>query len=83
MNLPDNVKLILKETSKYGKAVFAKEEIEKDEVIAIWNGLVYKAENNSDLPNDFPMMVADHAIQFEKNKLTDSKGIARCINHYC
>lgn len=83
MTSRDNHKLILRETQKYGRAVFANDEIEKDEIIAFWDGLIYNAEKNSDLPNDFPLMVADHAIQFEKNKWRDSKGLARYINHSC
>src|SRR5882757_3289915 len=83
MILPDNPKLILLETQHYGKAVFAGGDIEKDEVIALWNGPVYEVENNSDLPNDRPLMVADHAIQFERHKWRDSEGLARYINHSC
>ncbi len=83
MILQDNPKLIREENSIYGKAVFAKEDIAKDEIIALWDGPVYEAENNSDLPNDLPLMIADHAIQFEKNKWRDSKGLARYINHSC
>jgi uncharacterized protein len=83
MTVQDNSLLMLKKTPKYGKAVFAAEDIEKDETIAVWDGPVYEAENNSDLPNDFPWMIADHAIQFEKNRWRDSEGLARYINHSC
>lgn len=79
----DNPKLILKETQQYGKAVFANDDIERDEVIALWDGPVYEVENNSELPNDPPLMVADHAIQFEQHKWRDSEGLARYINHSC
>jgi SET domain-containing protein len=79
----DNPKLVRKETELYGGGVFATADIKKDEVIALWNGPVYEAENNSDLPNDPPLMVADHAIQFEKHKWRDSEGLARYINHSC
>ena len=79
----DNPKLVRKETQQYGKAVFATEDIEKDEVIAYWDGPVYEVQNNSDLPNDPPLFVADHAIQFEKHKWRDSDGLARYLNHSC
>ena len=79
----DNSKLILKENQRFGKGVFAKEEISQGELIAVWDGGIYEAEMCSDLPNNEPLTVRDHAIQFEEHKWKDSKGLARYINHSC
>ncbi len=79
----DNPKAIVKETEKYGKAVFAKEDLNKGEIIASFDGLIYEAEKSSDLPNDLPLQIQDHVIQFEEHKWRDSNGIARSVAHSC
>ncbi len=76
----DNPKVIVKETGKYGKGLYADEDIKKGEVIADWTGgKIYGAEKCSDLPKE----VANHAIQFEEHKWIDTKGIGRFFNHSC
>lgn len=79
----DNPKVIVKNTRKYGQALFARENINKGEVIAAFNGDIIKARNIFNIPNDPPFELRDHAIQFEENKWRDSKGIAKFIAHSC
>ena len=79
----DNAKVIIKETRKYGKGLFAREDIKKGQVIARFDGEVFEAEKCSLLPNEPPLLIRDHAIQFEENKWKDSKGFARFTNHSC
>lgn len=74
----DNPKVEVRETSKYGRGVFAKEDIKKDEFIASFDGDIY--EYDSPLWNDY---LEDHTMQFEERKWRDSKGIAHIINHSC
>jgi uncharacterized protein len=64
--------------SKFGKGLFAADDIKKDEFIADFNGQIYEAEKVSDLPKN----IADYAIQFEKHKWRDSD-FAWHINHSC
>jgi SET domain-containing protein len=74
----DNPKVVVKKTQKYGRAVFAKANIRKGEVIAVFDGPI--------LDDDFEPWTEDllnHAIQFDKAKWRDSKGCARFINHSC
>lgn len=79
----DNPKVIVKETEKYGKAAFAKEDIYEGEILAAFDGSIYEAEKSSDIPNELPLKVRDHVIQFEEHKWRDSNGIARCLSHSC
>lgn len=78
----DNPKVIVKETGKYGKGLFAKENIKKGEIIASFDGDIYEAEKASDLPSESPN-VRDYAIQFEEHKWRYSNGFAIIINHSC
>lgn len=81
----ENKKVIIKETEKYGKAVFAKANVKKGEVIGVFNGKVYEAERAMLLPDVPPLRAGRHAVQFEKNKWRDGKvrGVARYIAHSC
>jgi len=73
----DNKKAEVRDTDKYGKGVFATEDIKKDEIVAEFDGKIYEYED------DFSEDVLNHAIQFEKRRWRDSDGIARIINHSC
>jgi uncharacterized protein len=76
----NNQKIIVKETEKFGKGLFAKEDIKKGEVIADWaSGEVYEAGKASYLPEE----IKNHAIQFEENRWIDTKEIGSYINHSC
>ncbi|MBY0315807.1 MAG: SET domain-containing protein-lysine N-methyltransferase [Bdellovibrionales bacterium] len=74
----DSRKVIVKNTKKYGRAVFAKEDIRKGSIIASFDGPIYD-DNYEPWTED----MLNHSIQFEKNKWRDSKGIARLVNHSC
>lgn len=75
-----NAKIIIKETGKYGKGLFAAEDIHKGEIIADWvDGKVSEADKCSDLPKE----VRDYAIQFEEHKWIDTESAGRFINHSC
>lgn len=74
----DNPKVIVKKTKEYGLGVFAVKAINKNEVIASFDGPVYD--------DDFEPWTEDmynHAIQFGRAVWRDSNGIARLINHSC
>lgn len=74
----DNRKVLVKNTKKFGKGVFAKATIRKGEEIASFDGPIFTfnyEQWNEDLFN--------HVIQFDKRKWRDSNGIARWINHSC
>lgn len=74
----DNPKVSVRRTKKYGRGVYAKAPIKKGEVIAIFDGRRFD--------DDFDGWTEDllmHAIQYDKAKWRDSKGIARLINHSC
>lgn len=73
----DSRKVKVKRTKKYGLGVFATKTIRKGELIASFDGPIYGWYDywTDDLYN--------HAIQFERRRWRDSKGIARLINHSC
>lgn len=73
----DSKKVIVRKTKRHGNGVFARTAIRKGETIAKFDGTIYDFYSNwtNDLYN--------HAIQFEKRRWRDSKGIARLINHSC
>ncbi len=73
----DNPKVIIKETGKYGKGLFAAEKIFKDEIIAEFNGKIYDSNTK------WTKELENHVIQFAKDKWKDSNGTARLINHSC
>jgi len=81
----DNAKVEIKETLKYGKAVFAKDKIFKGEIIGAFHGETYEAPRAMLLPDEPPLRAGRHAIQFERNKWRDGKvnGVARYIAHSC
>lgn len=74
----DSPKVKIRLTGRFGKGVFAKSDIRKGEVVAKFDGRFYTYDHepwSDDLYN--------HAIQFDKKKWRDSKGLARWINHSC
>ncbi len=66
-------------TSRFGTGVFAIDVIEQGEMIAVFDGEEYQAEQTLDLPKE----IADHAIQIAPHLWKDSNGIARYLNHSC
>lgn len=80
----DNSKVEIRDKNKFGKGLFAKEDIEKGELIADWTGgKIYTAKKATDLPNDPPDFIQTHAIQFADDKYIDYTGIGRYFNHSC
>ncbi len=74
----DSKKVEIK-TTKFGKSVFAREFIQKDEFIAGFYGEIYEAANAMSLAPT----VVNHAIQFSECKWRDANGLARYLNHSC
>lgn len=74
----DNPKVILGQ-NKFGKCLIAAEGMLRGEVIAKFDGEIFKAEKCTDLPTD----IADHAIQIDEHHWQESSGNARYINHSC
>ena len=71
---------------KYGegnKGLFAIADIKKGEIIDRWEGEIYEVQEPADVPNDPPLYVKDHALQFAENKYRDTEGVGRYINHSC
>lgn len=76
-----NKKLKVKNTSKYGKGVFAIDEIEKDEILAIFGGYVMTAEEESKIKNN-----NDGGLQITENFVISSgknKEDGDYFNHSC
>lgn len=59
----DNLKVTIGK-NRFGKCIVANSDIQKDEIIAEFDGKVFETEKTADLPKD----IADHAIQFEEYK---------------
>lgn len=74
----DNPKLTLRKKEKFGKAIFAGEDILKGELIAEFDGQIYDFNYEN-----WNRELADHVIQFERKKWRDSNGMARFLNHSC
>jgi len=74
----DSAKVIIKRTRGFGRGVFAKDVINKGEVIAKFDGLIYDADFE-----EWTEDLLNHAIQFARDRWRDSIGIARLINHSC
>lgn len=64
--------------NKYGRAVYAKRKIHKNEIVAVFDGPIY-----DDLFDDWTDDLLNHAIQIGPALWRDSTGIARLINHSC
>lgn len=58
-----NPKLEVRDTKKYGKGVFAKGVIKKDDVLAVFGGYVRTAVEESKLPKNFN----DNGVQISKD----------------
>lgn len=74
----DNPKAILRRTRKFGWAVFAKENIRRGEVVAVFDGAIY-----DDHFDGWTDDLLNHTVQIGKAKWRDSKGLARWMNHSC
>ena len=74
----DNRKIVVRNTKKYGRGVYAKAPIRKGEKIAAFDGNIYD-DNFEPWTQD----LLTHTIQFGPRIWRDSKGCARYINHSC
>lgn len=78
----ENEVAIVKNTD-FGKGLFAKKDISKDEEIAMFDGEIYFSSKASDLPNEPPFKIRDRAIQISEFAWQDSNSLARFANHSC
>jgi len=77
-----NPKLKVEETGKYGKGVFARKNIKKKELLAIFGGHILTAKEESLLPNkynDTGVQIADNFVLTSCKKKED----VDYINHSC
>lgn len=77
-----NPKLEVRETGKFGKGVFAKEEIEKDEVLAIFGGYILSAKDETNLSkeyNDSGVQISEDFVLSSGNKKEETD----YFNHSC
>ncbi|MCX6803603.1 MAG: NUDIX domain-containing protein [Candidatus Diapherotrites archaeon] len=80
--ITNNPKAIVGKSEKFGRGLFAIADIAKGETIAEFDGKIYTAKLASLLPNNPPLFVRDHAIQFSETKWRYSKyGVL--FNHSC
>ena len=56
-----NPKLEVRDTGKYGKGVFAKGDIKKDEILAMFGGYILTAEEEEKLPEE----IRDQGVQID------------------
>lgn len=75
----DNPKAEVRNHPKYGIGVFAKSRILKGEEVASFDGKEYTGYFNHEMAPE----ILNHGIQVAKNKVRNSDGIARLINHSC
>jgi len=78
----NNPKVIVGKSNKFGRGLFAIADISKGEVIAEFDGEIYTAKLASLLPNNPPLFVRDHAVQFSDTKWRYSK-FGVLFNHSC
>lgn len=79
-----NPKLEVRDTKKYGKGVFAKSDLKKDEVLAVFGGYIMTLDEENSLPNT----ISDLAHQISDNfviGINNSKDIQSVdfFNHNC
>lgn len=79
-----NPKLEVKNTKKYGKGVFAKKNIKKDDALAIFGGYVFNASEEEKLPgnlSDYSLQISENLVigPVNKDEINDSEA----FNHNC
>jgi hypothetical protein len=68
--------------SRFGRGLFALNDLAKNEIIAEFDGDIYTARLASLLPNDPPLFIQDHAVQFSDTQYRYGK-FGVLINHSC
>ncbi len=79
----DNPKVVVRDTHKYGLAVFAEEDILAGEIVVFFDGEIYEADRASDIPNDPPLYIQNHVLQFDSRRWRYSSGFAKLVSHSC
>jgi len=77
-----NPKLEVREGEKYGKGVFANQDIGKDEILAIFGGYILTIEEEAKLPEKYK----DGGVQIHENYVLSSKDHIEptdYFNHTC
>lgn len=79
-----NPKLEIRETNKYGKGVFTKKDISKNEILTIFGGYIMTAMEEAKLPAE----ICDNGLQISKDFVISIKKrseleIASFFNHSC
>ena len=77
-----NPKLEVRRTEKYGKGVFAKENIKKGDMLAVHGGFIITVEKESNLPDKFK----DHGVQISEDFVISCKTYDEddgYFNHSC
>ena len=75
----DNPKAAIQKHPAFDLGVFAVDRILKGEEVASFDGEEYIGYKNSEMPP----IVRDHGMQIAHNRVRNSKGFARLINHSC
>ncbi len=74
-----NVKVAM---TRLGRGLVTIADISKGEIIARFDGEIFSAGMASELPNDQPLYVRDHAVQFSDKQYRWSK-FGTAMNHSC
>ena len=77
-----NKKVAVGWSEKFGRGLFAVSKISKGETIVEFDGRVYTAKTAMDLPNNSPLFVQDHAVQFSEIQYRWSN-YGTLMNHSC
>ena len=81
-----NPKLEIRDTGKYGKGVFAKENIKKDEILIVMGGYIIDIESENSL-NDFqidkPIEISEEFSFCPMVKLDMDRMPQHYVNHSC
>ncbi|MFZ2188655.1 MAG: SET domain-containing protein-lysine N-methyltransferase [Candidatus Moraniibacteriota bacterium] len=75
-------RVVIRSTKKYGDGVFAVENIEKDEIIAIFGGHILTIDEEEELPEEF----RDTGLQISENFVITGGKVKEdtdCFNHSC
>lgn len=81
-----NPNLIVKNTNKYGKGIFAKKDIKKDEILIVMGGYIFDidAENHLNSFNeDKPIEISESFSICPKKKSDMDKMPQHYVNHSC
>ncbi len=80
-----NLKVEYRKQNRWGGGLYTRETIEKGEIVACFDGVVYHwGHNVESIPNEPPLYLRDHVIQFGPGISRDSaKGWGRFANHSC